>query len=565
MMDLISPLGRRAAMAAGVMLTALLSACAGAVPSGAADYPAASGAYGAFLAARYADSQNDPAAATRYYTQALRADPANPALLSEGFLAALLAGSPRAQTLAVQVPGNALATMLLGNQAALQGNFGQAIQQFSSLPQDDLSGVIKPLLVAWSQFGQGNAQAALTGLGPQFNSGAFGAVYVLNAGLIADASNDDKDATQLYAAVQTEQPDLRMAEILASWYARQGNLAEASGQLAALAAAHPDLQIALPGLQAQMSQPVINTATQGLAEAYLTLAGSLDQPSQRFLCVTFLRFALALRPDLSAARLLLANTQAGGTSPSVLDMQNALATLQPIATTDALYGPAALQQANLLAALNRPSEAVALLNGLIAASPADPELLDDAGDLLRGAGQFAAAIGYYDKAIAALGNPPPSGAWTLYFDRGICEDQLNNWTQAEPDMLQARSLAPNQPYVLNYLGYSWAQRGENLPQAKAMLTQAAQMDPADGAVIDSLGYVNLRQGDTKAAVALLTQAVELDPDDAEVNAHLGDAYWQNGQKLQADYQWQRALALKPDDKLRAGITAKLQQYFAPPA
>jgi len=91
-----------------------------------------------------------------------------------------------------------------------------------------------------------------------------------------------------------------------------------------------------------------------------------------------------------------------------------------------------------------------------------------------------------------------------------------------------------------------------------------QMDPADGAVIDSLGFLNLRQGHTKTAVTLLTQAVELDPDDAEVNAHLGDAFWQDGQKLQADYQWQRALALNPDDKLRADIAAKLQR-FAPPA
>jgi tetratricopeptide (TPR) repeat protein len=236
-----------------------------------------------------------------------------------------------------------------------------------------------------------------------------------------------------------------------------------------------------------------------------------------------------------------------------------------VAKGDVLYGPAGLQQANLLAALGRPQEAVAVLDGLIAAAPDDLDLLANAGDVLRNANQPAAAIGYYDRAIALVGNPPPPGTWVLFFDRGIGEDALGNWKAAQPDMLKALSLAPNQPYVLNYLGYSWAMHGEQLDKAQAMLKQAVGLAPNDGAVIDSLGYVTLREGDVKTAVALLTQAVELDPDNAEVNAHLGDAFWQAGRKLQANYQWQRALGLQPDAKLRAEITGKLQQHFGPPS
>jgi Flp pilus assembly protein TadD len=566
-MEMISLLSRRGAVAVCIML----SACAAAGPSGAANYPAGDHAYGSFLAARYAGALNDPAGATKYYIEALRADPDNQALLSEGFLSALLAGSPHAQELAARVPdNNTLAVMLRGNQAVLDGDFRQAKELFSLLPQDDLTVLIKPLLLAWTKFGQGNAQAALLGLGQYFNTGGFGAVYVLNAALIADAAHDDKDAAQLYAAaVNTNQPNLRLAEILASWQARQGQTTQAAAEFTTLAAAHPDLLIAVPALQAQMRRPVINTAAQGMAEAYLTLAGALDQPSQGFLRTTLLRFALMLRPDLTAARLLLASTQAGGDIPSAtpthMQMENALNTLQPITPDDALYGPAALQQANLLAALKRPADAVALLDKLIAMMPGDPGLLANAGDVLRNDNQFAAAIPYYNKAIAAVGKPPPASAWVLFFDRGMCEDQLGNWAAAEPDMLTALSLSPNQPYVLNYLAYSWALRGEKLDRAAAMLQQAVGLDPNDGPVLDSLGYVNLREGHTKMAVKLLTQAVELDPDDAEVNAHLGDAFWQAGEKLQANYQWQRALSLKPDAKLRAEIAGKLQQYFAPPA
>ena len=164
----------------------------------------------------------------------------------------------------------------------------------------------------------------------------------------------------------------------------------------------------------------------------------------------------------------------------------------------------------------------------------------------------------------ALGNNAGTGAWTLNFDRGICEDQIGRWDQAEPDMQAALKLSPGQPYVLNYLAYTWALHGQNLPQAKTMLTQAVSLDPNDGAVIDSLGYVEMRMGDTKHALTLLTHAVQLDPDDPEVNGHLGDAFWAAGLHLQASYQWQRALGLQPDPKLQAQIEGKLKQ-IQPPA
>jgi Flp pilus assembly protein TadD len=318
----------------------------------------------------------------------------------------------------------------------------------------------------------------------------------------------------------------------------------------------------LPQLEAKLDQPVIDTATQGLAEAYLTLAGSLNEPSQSFLRITLLHFALALRPDLTPARLLLASAQLGNpdATPTPAQLRNALATLQPVTPDDPLYGPVAMQQAHLLAALNRPAEAAALLDKLIAAAPNDPGLLADAGDIWRNANQPAKALPYYNRALAMVGTPAPAAAWPLYFDRGISEDELGDWAAAEPDITRALALSPDQPYVLNYLGYSWALRGEHLDQAEAMLERAVSLDPNDGAVLDSLGFVDLHLHRTSAAVAELTKAVELDPDDAEVNAHLGDAFWQAGQKLQANYQWQRALTLKPDAKLQAEVEAKLHNY-----
>jgi tetratricopeptide (TPR) repeat protein len=569
-MKLIPLCGRRGA----AVLCILLSACAagplGAPFAGLGAPAKPDPSFGAYLAARYADDTGDPAAAAKYYTIALRSQPDNQSLLAEGFMAGVLSGDPSATTLAPRQQHSALAVMLLGNQAAMDGDFTRALQNFSILPQDDLTGLIKPLLIAWTLYGQGDEQAALNELGPFFNNGSFGAVYVLNAALIADATGDSKNAAQLYGAVDGSQPNLRLAQILASWDTRQGQNGQAMMELSALVAAHPDLAIALPGMQAQLDQPVIGTATDGLAEAYLTLAGSLTQPQAALLRVAFLRFALTLRPDLTAARLLLADTLTGADNPAAtptdVQLQNALDVLQPVQKSDALYAPAAVQEANLLAALNRTDEAVALMQGLLATSPHDPGLLANTADILRQGGQFQAALPYYTQAIAAMqaqSGTMPSGAWSLYFDRGICEDQLGNWDKAEPDMKMALQLSPDQPYVLNYLAYSWALHDQNLPQAKAMLTKAVALDPNDGAVIDSLGYVEMKMGNTKQAITLLTQAVQLSADDAEVNGHLGDAFWQAGQPLQADYQWQRALSLNPDAKLKAELEGKIAQNIGP--
>ncbi|HTJ90790.1 MAG TPA: tetratricopeptide repeat protein [Acidocella sp.] len=557
---MFSVLSRRGAVAVCIVL----SACA-AGPGGVAGDPPSDRAYGDFLSARYAEAQHDPVRASQYYMQALRLEPGNAQLIDEGFLAALLAGSTEAERLATKVPANALADMLRGNQAAQNGDFAVAHHMFAQLPQDQIMGLIRPLLLAWTRFGQGDVQAALTELKPYYGNSAFSSVYVLNGALMADAAHDDAAAAQLYNQAASGGPiNLRLAEILGSWHARQQQPELAAQDLATLIAAHPNLRIALPQLEAQLDKPVINTPTQGLAEAYLTLAGSLGGPSQSFLRITLLHFALMLRPDLTAARLLLASAQLGNpaATPKPAQLRNALATLQPVPPDDPLYGPVALQRAHLLAALKRPAEAVALLDTLSAAMPNDPGLLADAGDIWRNANQPAEALPYYNRALGLIGTPAPAAAWALYFDRGICEDELGDWAAAQRDITKALSLSPNQPYVLNYLGYSWALHGKHLDEARTMLQRAVALDPNDGAVLDSLGYVDLHLHRTHEAVAELTKAVELNPVDAEVNAHLGDAFWQAGQQLQANYQWQRALTLEPDAKLRAELEGKLHKYFS---
>lgn len=554
------PFGRIAAL----FVCVLLSACAASAPFGAsAAMSRPSPALGAFLAARYAESIGDSENAARFYRQALQADPDNKNLLQVGFLAGLLAGDPETVSMASRLPGDVLASLLRGNEAVMNGNYGAAITIFKTLPDNDLSIFIQPLLLAWAEFGQGHEQRAQQILKASFGNEAFGGVYRLNAAMIADAAGNTSLAAQLYGTVGDASSNLRVTQILASWYARQGDKTRANEILVAFTRLHPELALALPRMRAQMDQPVIATPQQGVAEAYMAMAASLSQPQTLFLRIVFLRFALALQPDFSVARMALASGLLGAEishyQPTSAQITAALAVLAPIAPQDLLYSVAVVQEAALNAALGQTSAAVALLDRLIALHPQDPWLLAGAGDLWRHAGQCGLALPYYQKAIALVGAPPPASAWSLFFDRGICEDEQGSWAKAEPDIQLALKLSPDQPYVLNYLAYRWAQQGKNLNQAQQMLLRAVALAPNDGGLLDSLGFVELKRGNMSQALALLISAVQLAPANPEVNAHLGDAFYQSGHRLQAVYQWDRALSLHPDAELKARLTNQIQK------
>jgi Flp pilus assembly protein TadD len=173
------------------------------------------------------------------------------------------------------------------------------------------------------------------------------------------------------------------------------------------------------------------------------------------------------------------------------------------------------------------------------------------GDVLRGKERFADAAKAYDTAIERTTDPDQKN-WTLFYARGIAEERSDQWPKAEADFRKALQLSPDQPYVLNYLGYSWVDKGINLKEGRELLEKAVKQKPNDGAIVDSLGWANFQLGNYPHAVELLERAVALTSTDWTVNDHLGDAYWRIGRKLEAKFQWRRALVLKPDaDKIKA--------------
>jgi tetratricopeptide (TPR) repeat protein len=543
---------------ASILVLSLLSACAAAEPRSVdanATTSAPSGVDADILIGHVAELQSDPAVAASAFDKALAVRPNDQELVQQAFIASLLDGrSDAAVSLARQLPDNQIAQLVLVNQEVRANRWAAAEARLHAMSRQGLTQLLEPLILAWSQAGTGQTDAALATLQPLIDGQQFRGMFALHAGMIADLAHRTADATKFYRIANANMPDLnlRLAQILASWQARAGHPADAARTLADLADAAPEMGIALPRLLAATGQRPVTGPADGIAEAYLALAAALRGGDSSDLAMITLRLALDLRPDFPAARLVGAEILSDGGHRA-----EALRMLTSVSDRDPLSPVIQLRRAELLAELGRTADAQQELDRLVVQFPDNPLPAIEQGDIDSGTHKYRQAAAAYSRAIDRM-QPVRRSDWPVFYQRGIAYDQSHQWARAEADFRRALSLAPNQPSVLNYLGYTWANKGEHLTEARQMLQKAAAGRPDDGAIIDSLGWVMLRQGEVAQAVATLQRAVELEPEDSTINMHLGDAYAAAGRALEARYQWRRALTLNPTPDDATKLEAKLQ-------
>jgi Flp pilus assembly protein TadD len=189
-------------------------------------------------------------------------------------------------------------------------------------------------------------------------------------------------------------------------------------------------------------------------------------------------------------------------------------------------------------------------------------LLKTYGSLQRSQRLYKESIKSYTGAIeAAKREKYTEAVWPILFLRGISFERSKNWDLAEADFISALELSPDQPQVLNYMGYSLLERKEKLDQAMRMILLAAEKAPDSYQIIDSLGWAYYRTGDFEQALLYLERAMELESTDPIVNDHLGDVLWMLGRKREAKFQWKKSLSFKPEpvdqknteDKLAFGL------------
>jgi tetratricopeptide (TPR) repeat protein len=558
---------RRVPFGRSVLLAlSMLSACAATDPSGADPQAAASsdtenlgGVASVYLQGRYAEEQGDLQAAANLLLRADELAPGNAEIGRQAFLAALLAGRPEAVRLARQNQDTVAAQLLLAGEDAKAGAWQHAERRFTALPRQGIAAPLWPLVVAWSQFGAGRVDVALATLQPYAQADAARrAIYIFHAGLMNDLAGREAEAGRDYRAAQNAfgAPYLEVVRALASWQARNGDLTGARDTIATLAQSGNDLSMVVARLQQNPAERPVRNAVDGIAESYTVLAAMLHQQDNNELSALLLRLALRLRPDQTTARLLASEVLAQGSS---VDAE--LGVLAPVAKSDPLRPVVELRIAELQDRGGNADGALHTLSRLEADMPAQPEPWALQGAILREQHRWAEAAAAYDNAIAHV-SVPSRANWSLFYERGIAEERSHAWPKAEADFQRALQLSPNQPFVLNYLGYCWTEQGRNLPAARRMIDQAATERPNDGAIIDSAGWIALRERRVGAAVDQLEKAVELEPEDATINGHLGDAYWAAGRKLEALYQWQRALSLNPEAADASSLRAKLHEAEA---
>jgi len=302
----------------------------------------------------------------------------------------------------------------------------------------------------------------------------------------------------------------------------------------------------------QKPESLIRNPADGAAETLFGIAASLSDAQSADVSILYLRMALYLRPELGLAQLLLADR-----FETLRKFDSAIALYQGIEPSSPYYRMAQVQAALDQQRLGKSDDAIAGLKRLLAAIPTDSEAWVALGDTYRASSKFAEAVDAYDhaeKAIAQLSKRD----WPMLYARAMAKERLKRLDDSESDIQAALKLSPEQPELLNYLGYSWVDRNRNIPQALTMLEKARALRPYDGYIVDSVGWAYYQLGRYDDAAKTLEAAVLLVPGDPTINDHLGDALWRAGRRIDARFQWNHALTFSDSDTDKALIERKLK-------
>jgi len=388
----------------------------------------------------------------------------------------------------------------------------------------------------------------------------YGIFKELHAGMILDLAGQKKDAAKrLERAHQLDPTALRVVQSYGSYLSRSGNKEDALKTYKAfdeVLPRHPLITEAIADINAGKKLPILVDSPQtGAAEALYGLGAALGRRGGEDLGLIYLQLSLYLMPTHQLALLSLADLYEGMKKPEL-----AIKTYERVPANSPLQRSALIQRAIDLDGSDRSEEAKIDLEKLIATDGRDLEAIMALGNVLRGRKQFAECADVYTKGLATIPRLDKSN-WTMFYFRGICYERSKQWPKAEADLKRALELLPDQPHVLNYLGYSWVDQGVNLDDGMRMIKRAVEQRADDGYIVDSLGWAYYRIGSYEDAVKELDHAVELKPEDPTINDHLGDAFWRVGRVLEARFQWSHARDLMPEkdeldkieQKLKAGL------------
>lgn len=521
--------------------------------------------YGPFMAATQAQQDSNHGMSAHFYMQALDADPTSKFVADRAFFQLLVSGRMEdAAELALRISeeetseDDDLVKVMYALEAYKRQDWAVVRARMGGHLSSGFGFIIAPLLEAWSYGGEGNLPKAREVLAKLSQNKRLKPIAQEHLAYILDYLGKDEEAAEVYQTLTTSDAPTSLQPAIAYAYLlyQKGEERKARDFLGKQAVRFNNHTFLLRegSLITSGGKPTQAVATpRGAAGmVFFRLATEFSQGNSPQAALIYYRIATYLTPEVTDIYFML-----GTLLERLGNIDGAAAALNAVPPTSPLRKLATVRRIDVLRAGGRNELAEELLRKGVQENPADYDMLVGLADLLQQMEQFSESIEYYDRAINTLRNPTERD-WIIYFSRGVSYERMGEWAKAERDLQSALSLNPKEPSVLNYLGYSWIDRGQKIDQAKEMIEAAVKARPEDGFIVDSLGWVYYLTGDYAAAVKTLEKAVRLEPGDATINDHLGDAYWQVGRKIEARFQWQHALDGGISGEEREAILNKLE-------
>ena len=525
---------------------------------------------GSYLAGQHAAILRDFGAAADFMAAALAYDPDNEDLLRRTFY--LMAGEGRldeADAIVGSVldgnPDDPIAGLYLMARAFQAEKYEDALAHLEAIPERGLNAYLRPLFLAWTQLALGDSEKAIAAMDSQEKVEGFEALCKYNLALLYDLDGRADSAEGNYVSAMGNHPlSLRIIETLGNFYARQNRKEDARALYDKYISDDSISLILSLGRdrldREEIPERVVRSPGEGLAEVFYNLSLLLHQQSGLYqqnrygFELIFARLAMDLRKDFDDARSLVAEIY-----ETQKRYRAAIALYEGVSQETAWWWLGRIKTARNYDFLEEEDRAVRLLGEMAKERPDRIDVLVELGTLLRVHERYKEAVEVYSEAIERI-KKIEARHWMLFYARGIAREQAGRWKDAEADLLHALELKPDQPYVLNYLGYSWLEKGQNLDRAQRLIERAVALRPKDGFIVDSLGWALYHVGKYDEALPHLELAVQLRPHDPVINDHLGDVYWRVGRRYEAKFQWRRTLAfdVDADAELGANIQSKLK-------
>lgn len=517
---------------------------------------------GSYLAARQAGVDGNYAAASEYFQNALLSDPSNLTLLEQALTASLGTGqidsaAEMARTLIDAGGESQAANIAMMAQSAKDQDWGAVFDQLEA--GHEVGPLLDGLVQSWAYVGQGQMERALESFDEVADTPGMRAFGQHHKALALTIMGDLEAADAIYSLPPDQGLTPTRGTVLAHLQilCRLGAFDRAEQLVSRVFASDtaPAVVAIREAIQEQRVPPLdsmVSTPSHGIAFAFQGLAEVLQGEASASYLLLYTQAARFIAPQdahmhLATARLL----------NDLEQYETAARTFAQVAMDHDAYQSAEMGRADALRRAGRLDQAVEVLSQLARSQPEQPMAYASLGDLYRQQRDFDNAHLAYDAALNGFSADAPIRWWLLY-SRGITSERLDQWDDAESDFRAALALNPENPSVLNYLGYSLVDRGLKYDEALGMIEIAAQLRPNNGAIIDSLAWVYHKLGRHEEAVTPMERAAELEPNDPIISDHLGDIYWMVGRETEAKFQWRRALSFGPEEDEAERIRRKLE-------